>query len=219
MRVAEAAGSLVLAGARFAWPRLLAAWRALRALVRTLERVVTPARATAVVALCAAGVLAGSQFTEYRAVRVGDTQYQPVETVAPAPQVAEKDPRTAHGNWLLVVAAVSGVIVAISYGGRWRMARLLFPLGLVAVAVAVFGDHDTGLNAGQAGNSYEGAKAVLLDGYWTQIVAGAMLALCGPLLSRYLRMREAPSRSRAKAGRRSGRRGHAGRSRAVRTVG
>jgi hypothetical protein len=219
MRAAEAAGALVLSAYRLSRPRFFAALRALRAAVRFLERVVTPARATTLVALCAAAVLAGSQFTDYRAVDVGSTQYQGVGDVAPAPEVAKRDPRTAHGDWLIAVAAAAALLVLASYGGRWRLARLLFPLGLIALAVALLHDHDAGLNAGSAGNAYEGAKAVLLDGYRTEIVAAIVLALTGPLLSRSLRLQAAARPERTRSRRRSSRRGNAGRSRAIGAAG
>jgi hypothetical protein len=199
MRVAEVAGAAVLAAALAAWPPLVAIWRALLAGLRVAERVVTPARATAVVALFAAFALAASQYTDYRAVRVGDPEYQAVQSVAPAPEVDKRDPRNAHGDWLLAIAAVAVMAVAVSYRGRWRVARLLLVLGVAALAVAVLHDHDTGLRAGQAGLDYQGAKPVLLDGYWAEIVASVVLALCGPLLALHLareagRAAESPSR-------------------------
>jgi hypothetical protein len=186
MRVAEIAGVVVLAATRAAWPPLRAIWRGVRAALGFAERAVTPARATAVVALFAAVALAASQYVDYRAVQVGESQYQGVESVAPAPEVAKRDPRTAHGAWLIAIAVVAVVVIVVSYGGRGRLARLLLVLGVVALAVAVLHDHDVGLRPGQAGTAYEGAKPVLLDGYWAEIIAAAVLALCGPLLALHL---------------------------------
>lgn len=222
MRVAEVAGAAVLAGARAAWPPLLAAWRALGVAERVAERVVTPARATAVVALCAAVALAASQYADYRAVRVGDLQYRAVETVAPAPEVAKRDPRTAHGAWLVAIAAAAVVVIVVSYRGRWRFARLLLVLGAAALAVAVVHDHDVGLRAGQAGVAYQDAKPVLLDDYWAEIVAAAVLALCGPLLALYLgreAAEQAPEGGPRRSGSAAGRRRGGGRSRPARAAG
>ncbi len=200
MSAAEWAGNVVLAGARLAWPPLRALWRLFLAAVAVGARVITPARMTAVVTLCAAAALIGSQFVDYRAVQVGQPQYRAVESVAPAPAVASRDPRTAHGDWLIAIGAAAIVVVAVSYGRRWRLARLLILLGGAAVAVAVLHDHDAGLRAGQVGLDYQGASPVLLGGYWAEIVAGALLMACGPLLAFHLaRAARAPDRRAAPA--------------------
>jgi hypothetical protein len=200
MRVAEAAGRLVLAAARLAWPPLRAAWRLFLAAVAYASRVITPARMTAVVALCAAAALVGSQFVDYRAVEVGQPQYRAVESVAPAPTVSSRDPRSAHGDWLIVIGGASVVVLALSYGRRRRLARLLLVLGGAAVAITVLHDHDAGLATGQAGIDYEGAQPVLLAGYWAEIASAAVLAIAGPLLAHHLRRerRKAPARRRAR---------------------
>lgn len=209
MRVAEGAGRLVLGAARAAWPPLLAAWRAGLGLLRLTERVITPARMTAVVALGAAVMLAASQFVDYRAVSLGETQYRAVENVAGAPQVAARDPRSAHGAWLIVIALASVAVVAVSYGRRWRLSRLLLVLGAAAAAVTLLHDHHAGLEPGQAGVAYEGATPVLLAGYWAQLASAGILALCGPLLAFHLgagRERRARGPARRRAAGRLGRR-------------
>jgi hypothetical protein len=203
MRVAEVVGAAVLTGAQAAWPPLRAAWRAILAALRFAERVVTPGRTTAAVAIVAAVALGASQYSDYRAVRVGAPQYQPVESVAPAPEVAKRDPRSAHGSWLIFIAAAAVVVIVFSYRGRWRLARLLAILGLAALAVAIFGDHDAGLRAGRVGIAYQGAKPVLLDGYWAEIVSAAVLAISGRLLAHYLGRAaggRTPARARDRAG-------------------
>jgi hypothetical protein len=186
MSAAEWAGTAVLGAARLAWPPIRAAWRLFLRGVEWGSRVVTPARMTAVVALCAAIALIASQFVDYRAVEVGQPQYEAVESIAPAPSVAGHDPRSAHGNWLIAIGGVSIVVLALSYGRRWRLARLLLVLGGGAVAIAVIHDHDAGLKTGQVGLDYEGAVPVLLAGYWAEIISGAVLAVCGPLLAYHL---------------------------------
>src|SRR5689334_6396070 len=186
MTAAEAAGRVVLGAARLAWPPLLAVWRLFLRGVEWGSRVVTPARMTAVVALCAAVGLIASQFVDYRAVEVGEPQYQAVESVAPPPSVDSRDARSAHGNWMIAIGGASIVVLALSYGRRRRLARLLLVLGGAAVAIAVLHDHDTGLKTGQAGLDYEGAHPVLLAGYWAEIMSGLVLAVCGPLLAYHL---------------------------------
>jgi hypothetical protein len=201
MTAAEAAGRVVLAGARLAWPPILALWGLFMRAVTWGARVVTPARMTALVALCAAAALIGSQFADYRAVEVGQPAYQGVESIAPPPSVAHRDPRDAHGNWLIGIGVASIVVIGLSYGRRWRLARLLLVLGGAAVAIAVIHDHDVGLKAGQVGFDYQGARAVLLGGYWAEIISGAVLAVCGPLLAYHLgreQRRRAPVRRRGR---------------------
>ena len=84
MSAAEWAGTVVLAAARLAWPPIRAVWRLFLKGVDWGSRVVTPARMTALVALCAAVGLIASQFVDYRAVQVGQPQYEAVESIAPA---------------------------------------------------------------------------------------------------------------------------------------
>jgi len=190
MRAAEAAGAVVLRVALALWPILVGAWKLAGRILERAARVVTPLRATTVVAVAAALALGASQFSDYRTVDIGAAQYQSVQSVAPAPEVASHDPRSAHGAWLIVIAGLSLVVIAVSVTRRPRLARALVPLGLAAVAIAVLHDHDTGLKAGRAGITYEGAQPVLLEGYWAELAAGAVLAACGPLLALHARRRE-----------------------------
>jgi hypothetical protein len=195
MRVAEVAGAIVLSLARALWLLLVPIWHAGGRLVGWGARVVTPARATVIVAVAAAVALGASQWSDYRTVNIGAPQYVDVENVAPAPEVASRDPRSAHGDWVLLIAVVGLGVVGVSALARPRVARLLLPLGLGAVAVAVFHDHDVGLQTGRAGIAYEGAEAALLSGYWAEIAAGLALAACGPLLALNLGRREPAGRT------------------------
>jgi hypothetical protein len=183
MRAAETAGAIVLAVAEIVWALLVATWQWAGGLVTWSSRVATPARATVAVAAVAAVALGASQFADYRTVDIGAPQYAAVESVAPAPEVASRDPRSAHGDWLLLIAAAGLAVVGVSAVARPRFARMLVPLGLGAVAVAILHDHGVGLQTGRAGIAYEGAQAVLLPGYWAEIAAGAVLAACGPLIT------------------------------------
>ncbi len=196
MRAGERAGAIVLRTAEALWSVLVAAWRLAGRLVARTARIVTPLRAAAAVAVVAAIALGASQFADYRTVHIGTPHYQAVEGVAPAPAVASRDPRSAHGAWLIVIAGASLVVVAASALRRPRLARLLVPLGLGAVAVVVLNDHDAGLQAGRAGIAYEGATPVLLDGYWAELAAAAVVAACGPLLLLNARRREMRSATR-----------------------
>ena len=67
------------------------------------------------------------------------------------------------------------------------------------IAIALIVDVPKGLDEGAAAVAYEGAEASLLEGFWLQIAAGAVLIACGLLLPRYLRPR--PRRRRAAADR------------------
>jgi hypothetical protein len=163
-----------------------------REAIRLAERAVTPARAAGTVALCAAALLVASQFTDYRAVRVGTPEYRALGAEEQAPRVAVEDPRDAHGALLLVLGAAAGGFAVAALGGRWRLARLVALAGAVVVAVTLFVDMPEGLREGAAAEDYEGAEAILLDGFWAQLAAGASLALAGLVLGPYLRAEGAP---------------------------
>jgi hypothetical protein len=106
---------------------------------------------------------------------------------------------------MLPVAALALVVIALAARGRWRLARLLVPLGIVVIAVSLLIDLPSGLDEGAASVAYEGAEASLLDGFWAQLAAGATLVACGPLLAANLRPRGASASRRRFAWRRRSR--------------
>lgn len=186
MRVAEVAGAIVLRAWLIAWPLLVNAWRlALRGL-GWAQREVTPVRVTLAVAALVAVALGASQFTDYREVTIGTPQYRGVESVAPPPAVGAQSAGSAH-SWLgLPLAAAALLIVAAAARGRFRLTRLLIPIGLLVVVMSVAFDAPAGLDEGQAAVTYEGANATLLGGFWVQLVSGIVLIALGPLLVRLL---------------------------------
>jgi hypothetical protein len=199
LRLAERLGLLTLAAWRVVWPVLLAALALARRGIAVAERELTPARAIAAVALLAAALLAVSQFLDYREVRAGVPAYADVEEVAPAPRVSgtTRSAGSAHAYVLVAVALASAVVVVASLLGRWRLARLLFFLGLMAVAVAVFIDAPKGLDEGATAVQFEGAEARLLGPFWVELSAGGVIAALGPLLA--LSLRPARTRGRRRA--------------------
>lgn len=155
--------------------------------LRAAERAVTPSRAVAAVILSAAIVLGISQFVDYRGVRIGAELYEGVEAVAPAPQTAREPAGSAHAYLLLPVAALAIVAGALALRGRWRLGRAVSLLGLIGVAVTLVVDRPAGLEEGIASRNFEGAEAVLIEGFWVQLAASAALVVAGALLSRYVR--------------------------------
>jgi hypothetical protein len=185
---AEVAGEIVLS----AWetvvlPPLELGLRALRAVLRFGERQVTPGRGLAVVALAATITLGASQFSDYRAVEIGAPAYSGVETVAPAPELGRKSPRSAHGIAVFAIAVAALLVTALAVGGNWRLARLLTVLGVAVILISLLVDAHKGLREGLAATTYEGAKATLLAAFWVQLWSGVTLAVSGPLLAVYLR--------------------------------
>ena len=77
---------------------------------------------------------------------------------------------------------------------------------MVVIAIAV--DSPKGLETGQAGVSYQGARGVLLEGFGAEIAAACVLGLSGLLLASYapagarrgLRRRRERRLGRARAG-------------------
>jgi hypothetical protein len=203
MAVAEALGSLILAGWRAAVvPALRLTRRVLAAGLAVAERTVTPARGLAVVALAATIALGGSQFGNYRAVEVGTPQYVRVQDVAQAPQVERAMPRSAHGVWVFAIAVACLFVTFFAVWRNWRLARLLLFGGLAVVAISLFIDRPEGLRLGTAGEAYAGAHAVLLGVFWVQLFSGVTLVVVGPLLASQLRAERAARRGRAPRNRR-----------------
>lgn len=202
LRAAEEAGEIVLRVGRLAVrPPLERGARGLQAAARFGERVATPARGLAFVAFAAAITLAGSQFSDYRAIEVGAPSYIEVESVAPAPDLERRSPRSAHGLTVLAIAIAAFCVTAWSVRGRWRLARLLIVLGVAVIAISLLVDRPEGLREGLAATTYEGATATLLGGFWVQLASGVTLVVSGPLLAVHLR----GGRRRVHRARRAGR--------------
>jgi hypothetical protein len=164
--------------------------RGVRTLGRTvggaLERAVTPARALAFVVIAVAGLLAASQFADYRGVAVSAPQYAgEVGTIADAPLTDLETTGSAH-LYLGVPLALAVIVLAIlALRGRPRLGLLIGAIGLAGIATTLLIDLPQGLDAGRAGISYEGSEARLAEGFWAQLSACAALLVCGPLLGRY----------------------------------
>lgn len=189
LAAAEIAGAVVLrAWLRVVRPVLMWLWRLGRAVLTFAQRHVTPAHGVLAVGFVAIGALAASQWLDYHSVSVGTDAYSgTVGTVAPAPEVETEIAGEAHSWVMLPLAAAALVVLTLALSGRRRLAALLIPIGLAAIAIALIVDLPKGLDEGSASLAYEGASAHLLEGFWMQIAAGAVLVVCGLLLPRYLR--------------------------------
>jgi len=199
--VAEVIGNGVLTvWRRVALPALRLLLRAGSWALRVGEREVTPVRALCVVALAASVSLGASQFSDYRAVEVGAPEYRAVENVAPAPEVDQQTPRSAHGVAVFAIAVASLFVTVFAAARNWRLARVLLFLGAAVVLISLIGDAPQGLREGVAGTAYQGAEAVLLGGFWAQLMSGVTLMVVGPLLAMQLRAARDARRSPGRAG-------------------
>ncbi|HSI81118.1 MAG TPA: hypothetical protein VK919_10755 [Solirubrobacterales bacterium] len=197
LAAAEIAGALVLAGWRLVARAALYAYGRLAAAVRWGQRHVRPTYGVIAVCVAATLTLGGSQLLDYRGVSVGTPSYAEVEEIAPPPEIDRERPSSAHAWGVGALAAAALAIVAIAVFGRWRAARLLVGVGIAVIAISLAVDVPRGLDEGEAAVAYEGADALLLEGFWAQVVSGSVLILCGPLLALHLRnARGRPERSR-----------------------
>jgi hypothetical protein len=109
--------------------------------------------------------------------------------------MGRKSPRSAHGVTVLVIAIAALLVTAFALAANWRLARLLIVLGVAVVLISLLVDARQGLRAGLAATTYEGAKAILLGGFWAQLSSGVTLAVSGPLLAVHLRRERAARRA------------------------
>ena len=151
-----------------------------------------------VVALAATICLGASQFGDYRAVEVGAPQYRGVDTIAQAPELQRRSPRTAHGLAVILIAVGSGLVLALAVARNRRLARLLVFSGAAVIAISVLVDAPKGLREGSIGIAYQGANAVLLGPFWVQLACGVTLIVVGPLLAMELGERGARRSPRPK---------------------
>lgn len=187
---------LIAAGAIVAGPGMKVL-QALRRVVDGLSRLLTPARALALVVLGATVLLALSQYADYRAVSIGTDAYTAVETVAPAPEISREPTGEAHSYVFVPVAAVCLLLLGGALWGRWRLCRLIAIGGAAAIVVGLLVDRSSGQDPGNAAQAFEGVKATLLGGFYAQIFAGSLLVVSSLMLGRELRLVHATAGSKA----------------------
>lgn len=198
--VAERLGAYVLRAWLWLWPYLVRAWHLAGRVLAVAQRTVTPARATAAVALVCAAALAGSQWADLSGISVGTQNYIGLEDVVSAPPVAEKTVGSAHAWAGLPLAVLAALAVALSASGRPKLAWALVPIGIAVIAISVFVDRPEGLDEGNAAIAYESVTARLLAGFWAQLVSGAVLILLAPVLYRVLRTEPTETETRTRSG-------------------
>jgi hypothetical protein len=164
-----------------------------------LADALTPLRATLAVTAIAALLLGVSQFVDYRGVAVGVQDYaaySDVEPVAPAPQVDRQPAGEPHSYLLVPVAVLALVLLVACVRGRWQLGRVISLLGLAVIAVSVIIDAPAGLDEGSQALAYASVEAQLVEGFYVQLVCGAVLVAGGLLVTHYAR---AARRGRASA--------------------
>lgn len=153
-----------------------------------LMRVLTPLRTAAFVGVAAAVALGVSQFFDYRGVAVDAPAYSgELGATAPVPITDRETAGEAHLWLLLPLAAAALLLVVATYRGRPRLARAVSLCGLLGLAVAIAIDLPQGLDEGRAGIAFSGSEAQLLEGFWAEVSASAVLVLSGGLLALYSR--------------------------------
>jgi hypothetical protein len=185
---AELGGRIVLAAGRALASPVRTMLAAAREAIEVAQRAVTPERAVAAVVLCAAALLAASQFVDYRGVSVGTPAYEDVRGVAPPPHTDREPAGSAHAYLLIPVAILAAGAGAFALRGRWRLGRAVSLLGLAGIVVGLLLDARTGLREGMAGLAFEDAHAELIEGFWLQLFSSAVLVIGGVLLARYVRL-------------------------------
>ncbi|MGN6557152.1 MAG: hypothetical protein ACTHLH_03970 [Solirubrobacterales bacterium] len=144
------------------------------------SRVVTPARAAAVVLIAAGICLVASQFIDYRAVEIGQPGY--AGQVAKAPTEAVRTAGDAHA-YLLVPLGAAAILLGLLalLRDRPRLGLSVAALGLIALAVILLIDLPHGLDEGALTSQFSGAHAVLEDGFFAELSAAGGMVLAGLL--------------------------------------
>jgi hypothetical protein len=157
-----------------------------------LQRNVTPLRTAAAVGAGAAIALGASQFLDYHGVAVDAPGYEgSIGAIAPAPITDRETTGDAHIWILLPIAVLALVLVGGAYvgarRGRTGLAGGVAACGLIGIAVALAIDLPQGLDTGRVSLAFTGTDARLLEGFWAEISASAVLILSGGLLALYSR--------------------------------
>src|SRR5689334_13198124 len=158
-------------------------WRLARLAARWATRasaIVTPARAIAATIIVSAACLLVSQFLTYSSVEIGHAAYAGLP--AAAPRVGGETAGEAHAYLMIPIAVLAAVAAALGMRSERRgLGRVVFLLGLLALAVTLLVDLPAGLDAGAESSRFAGAEAVLEAGFYGQLAAAAGLLLGGLL--------------------------------------
>jgi hypothetical protein len=184
------------------------------------SRVVTPARAAALVLVAAGALLVVSQFIDYRGVEIGQPGYAGLGGVAEVPTVDVKTAGAAHAYLLVPVGLAAIVLGALAMRREARRIGLLVAaLGIVSVAVILLVDLPAGLDEGSQSSRFAGTSAVLEDGFYAELAAAGAMVLAGLLYyARPCRIRINLSGRAASARRRRPRRRASSRARVARSA-
>jgi hypothetical protein len=189
-------------------------------LATAVSRIITPARAAAVVLIAAGILLAISQFIDYRAVEIGQPGYAGLPQVAAVPTEAVRTAGDAHAYLLVpvgIAVAVLGLLALVRE--RRSLGLLVASLGLISLAVVLLVDLPAGLDEGSQTSRFAGATAVLEDGFFAELAAAGGMLLAGLLYyARPCRIRISLSGRAARARRRRPRPRASSRARAARSA-
>jgi hypothetical protein len=185
-----------------------------------VSRVVTPARAAAVVLIGAGALLIASQFIDYRAVEIGQPGYAGLPDVARAPTVEARTAGDAHAYLLVPVGVLAMALGALGLRrGKRQLGLLVAALGLLSLAVILLVDLPAGLDEGRQTSQFAGTSAVLEDGFYAELAAAGGLLLAGLLYyARPCRIRISLSGRAASARRRRPRRRASSRAKVARSA-
>jgi len=201
--VLKPVGVLALRGASLVERALRILGRAFRAATNFLARVITPERGVFVVVAAAAACLIISQYLNGRGVEIGQPQYAGLQGIVAPQQVDVRKAGEAHSYLLVPLAAIAIVLAAVALWTRRRQLGLAVGLiGLIGIAVSLLVDMPKGLDEGLANFRFSGAHATLEKGFYVQLAASAVLAMCGLLLTLELSGRRQPSARRRRIRRR-----------------
>jgi hypothetical protein len=190
-------------------------------LTSAASEVFTPARAAAVVLIAVGGLLAVSQFIDYRAVEIGQPGYAHLpQGAAAVPTEAVRTAGSAHAYLLVpvgIVALALGLLALVQE--RRRLGLVVAALGLLSLAVILLVDLPAGLDEGNQTSLFAGATAVLEDGFFAELAAAGGMVLAGLLYyARPCRIRISLSGRAASARRRRPRPRASSRARAARSA-
>ena len=120
--------------------------------------------------------------------------------------MGQQSPPAAHGVAVFAIAIAGLFVTVFAMARNWRLARLLIFLGMAAILISLLVDAPQGLREGSVAIDYQGAKAILLGGFWVQLCSAITLAFVGPLLAAQLRSERAARRPHRAPGARRARR-------------
>jgi len=120
-----------------------------------------------------------AQFLDYTGIEVGSGGVESAVEVAPTPKIGTEQLGSVQ-LWIGIPLGIAALIaMRLAGAGQWRLGRSLAAIGAIMLVVTIAIALPNGLDETDFQVAYTDAHAVLLAGFWVQLVASIGMIASG----------------------------------------